>query len=201
MSSGVLLSTGKFSFWDDGNTDTRRSYQRGTPGDTVLEDRITGSITRDAAILEFDVDCINSQLECEVQFGSEEYPEYFLPGGYHDTFAVTVDGVLISLVPDGGAVIGADSIHPAIPAFGSVVGLAEDMDAQRPHLFLNGAPPAVEYDGMTIRLRLHAFVTTGNHHVRFSIADTDYPEDSGYGLVDSALFIQAGSLRTIDPAQ
>jgi hypothetical protein len=45
--------------------------------------------------------------------------------------------------------------------------------------------------------------TPGVHHVRFSIADTDYPDDYqvAKGHIDSALFIKGGSLRTINPAQ
>ena len=46
-------------------------------------------------------------------------------------------------------------------------------------------------------------MTPGVHHVRFSIADMDYPE-SYYmykGDIDSAIFIKSGSLRTINPAQ
>jgi hypothetical protein len=204
MTSGVLLSTGKFASWDDGNPTSTKSYDYGTPGDTVLEDRITHSRTHDAAILEFDIDCINSQLECEVQFASEEYKDLFNPGGYHDAINITVDGVPISLVPDGGASIRASSIHPTIPA--SLIldqQPLEDLPSLREYLFLNGAPPTVEYDGLTVRLRLHAFVTPGVHHVRFSIADTQYPYlgHQGYGLVDSALFIKAGSLRTVNPAQ
>jgi len=203
MSGGVLLTTGKFAFWDDGNLTPDTEHRWGTPGDTFVEDRITSSITRDAATLEFDVNCIHGQLQCDIQFGSEEYPEFFNPDGLHDAFLVTINGVPVALVPDGASMVRAGSIHPLITAPGPFLNLPEDISPLRQHLYLNGAPPAVEYDGLTVRLRFHAFVSTGTHRVRFSIADTDYPYEGvrGYGLFDSALFIKSGSLKTTNPAQ
>ncbi len=209
MDSGILLTTGKFSFWDDDDISPSAQYAWYMPGDTVLEDRITDSFTRDAATLEMEVFCTYPQLELELQFGSEEYNEYFGDGGFHDAFVVTVDGAVVSLVPDCGAVIGAHSVHPLIDAQSSILGLTQDLPPLREFLYLDGDTyivpnfqPAVEYDGLTVRVRLHAFVTPNQYHnVRISIADTDYPEDdfSHHGCCDSAVFIKEGSLRTINP--
>ena len=208
MDTGVLLTTGKHSFWDDDDFSSSAFHPWYTPGDTVLEDRITGSLTRDAATLEMEVFCTYGQLELELQFGSEEYNEYFGDDGYHDAFAVTVDGVVVSLVPDCGAAIGAHSVHSAIAAPSR--SLTEDLPALREFLYLDGETdiepnfqPAVEYDGMSVRLRLHAFVAPNAYHnVRISIADIDYLSDTfdSHARIDSGIFIKEGSLRTVNPA-
>jgi hypothetical protein len=115
---------------------------------------------------------------------------------------VTVDGVLISLVPDGATPIGPESIRPAVPEAA--------IPALRAHLYLKdttdinvaaGLTNQVEYDGMTARLRLHAFVTPGVHKVKIAIADRDKMSNAAYrASVDSGLFIRKGSIRTIAPA-
>jgi hypothetical protein len=128
----------------------------------------------------------------------------------YDAFAVTVDGTLISLVPDGGTAISTRSIHTLIPAFSSAFTMEGQLDAVRDHLFLKdsieisaaaGPSTQVEFDGMTVRLRLHAFVSTGVHTVRVSIADRDYPNESllNQARFDSGVFLHTGSLRTIAP--
>ena len=80
----------------------------------------------------------------------------------------------------------------------------------RDHLFLRdiseinaaaGPTNQVEFDGMTVRLRLHAFVCPGVHKIRISIADRDYPNIGPINEArhDSGVFLRAGSLRTISP--
>ena len=57
----------------------------------------------------------------------------------------------------------------------------------------------VEYDGMTIRLRVHAFVTPGDfYNIKIVIADTDGAGNHD-DFLDSALFISTSSVRTIAP--
>jgi len=149
----------------------------------------------------------------ELQFGSEAYPERIGdPDGLaYDALAVTVDGTLISLVPDGGAPISAKSIHPVIPA--DIDNQWQDnptLDALRDHLYLDddaeinaaaNSNTQVNYDGMTVRLRLHAFVSPGMHKVRISIADRDFPNTFTFNQAqnDSGVFVRQGSLRTIAP--
>jgi hypothetical protein len=76
MDEGVLLTTGRFNSWNLGNqSEVTETQWEDAPGYVPLEDRIAGSFTRDAAELAFDAECNYSQIEFEVQFGSEEYLE------------------------------------------------------------------------------------------------------------------------------
>jgi hypothetical protein len=199
MDSGVLLTTGLFSLWNGGDTgegqDNREKVWRRV-GDVELEDRITGRSTEDATALEFDVFCENGQLEFEYQFGSEEYDEFV--GSYNDAFMVTVDGSLVTFVPDCSSIVAVNSVNNGNPAV--------SMEPTNPHLYLDDdedIDPSVtpenqyrqvEYDGMTIRLVAHVFLEPGTtHRIRMVIADVND------GRLDSGLFIAGSSVRTIDP--
>jgi hypothetical protein len=199
MDSGVLLTTGLFSLWNGGDTgegqDNREKVWRRV-GDVELEDRITGRSTEDATALEFDVFCENGQLEFEYQFGSEEYDEFV--GSYNDAFMVTVDGSLVTFVPDCSSIVAVNSVNNGNPAV--------SMEPTNPFLYLDDdedIDPSVtpenqyrqvEYDGMTIRLVAHVFLEPGTtHRIRMVIADVND------GRLDSGLFIAGSSVRTIDP--
>jgi hypothetical protein len=197
MSAGILLTTGMFTDWNGGDDDIAQDaistiwYEA---GDSVLEDRVAGVITRDAAGLEFDLFCSHSQLEIEFQFGSEEYDEYV--SQYNDGFMISVDGVIVSLLPDCSDIVAVQSIHQAYATEGTTalnefLFLDDDTDI---NTLCTNQPKQVEYDGMTIRLRAHVFVTPNEtHEIRLVVADVrDYQLDSG-------LFIKQSSLRTIVP--
>ena len=208
INAGVALTTGDFLDWNAGDVSGGISTGWNTAGDQELEDRVAGNDTNDAAVLEFDVFCANGQLEMEYQFGSDEYDEYVFDtaqsGCYNDAFMLTIDGKVVSLVPDCSDIVAVNSVHPLIPANISCTG--EEIAAVNAHLYLDDdldidpvVAPAnqgvqVEYDGMTIRLRIHAFVTPNtSHRIKLVIADV---EDAAW---DSALFIKEGSVRSISP--
>lgn len=196
MDEGILLSTGLFSYWNAGNDAGSTGYPWGRPGDDRLRDRLSNGspfyVTNDAAALEFDLFCENGQFEFEFQFGSEEYEEYI--GQFNDGFLITVDDVIVSLLPDCSDIVSVDSVNRN-PNY-----------SQNPHLFLNNeddiAPNVdpsdldqlVEYDGMTVKLRGHVLLQAGRtYRVRIVIADA---QDSVY---DSAIFAEKNSLKTIIP--
>ncbi|WP_193211614.1 choice-of-anchor L domain-containing protein [Luteolibacter marinus] len=195
IDSGVLLTSGLFEHWDDGNISpaTSKIWDEQNGGDADLEARISGNYTRDPAILEFDAECDNGQLELEIQFGSEEYLEYV--GSFNDAFAVFVDGVVVSLVPDGEDIIALNSIHSETSS--EIAAVRDELYYDEAQILDRVVSPhaPVEYDGMTLKLKLHAFVTPEEiHHVKIVIADVND------GQLDSGLFMETASLRTIDPA-
>lgn len=205
MDSGTLLTTGLATYWNDGNqTDYAASKEHFSPGDAELLLRTAGDSSADAASIEFDVNCVNGQLELEYQFASEEYDKYI--STFSDGLMILVDGVQVSLVPGiqpdqlphGTAIVKASGINRGY------VPLPEDEDQNtyppvNPHLFIpnpsNPGNPAhyLEYGGMTIKLKAHTFVTPGLHRMRIVIADINDAQ------LDSAIFLKSGSLRSITP--
>lgn len=208
MDSGVIMTSGLVDLWNGGDI-SQEAWEnlvpsfpnRVEPGDPQLEDRIAGVRTTDAAILEFDVYCENGQFELEYQFGSEEYDEYV--GDFNDAFVVTVDGVVVSYLPDCSDIVSVNSVNQGnsgnltLPSNQHLF-LDDDFDI-KPSV-LPGDPSAqVEYDGMVVRLKMHAFIAAGaSHRVRLVIADAD-AFDNDDDMLDSGLFLENSSLRTIVP--
>lgn len=197
--SGTLMTSGRFDSWDngDGMGSEGTTEQWNLPGDAKLQNRIAGNSTHDAAILEFDVFCSDSQLELELQFSSEEYMEYVAQ--FNDAFLVTVDNAVMNLVPDGTDIIAVNTVHETKTYdSGGPLDPIDYVPAQREELYIDDdditGSPKLEYDGTTIKLRLHAFVTPNEtHRVRLAIADVND------GALDSGLFLETNSLKTVDP--
>lgn len=197
LDAGIVLTSGLAALWNGGDISNRadESLDRQfpnfeEPGDPVLDQRVAGFRTVDAAVLEFDVFCTEGQLEIEYQFGSEEYDDWV--GEYNDAFLVMIDGVATSFVPDCSDIVAVSSVNAVAPANEHLY-LDDDQDIL-PTVPAGSEPTRVEYDGMTIRLFVHAFVTPNrNHRVRLVIADVND------GQLDSALLIGAGSVRSVSP--
>jgi hypothetical protein len=200
LDNGIIMTTGKAVAWNggDGFQNGEDNYRENaseqvttywsSPGDAELLDRIPGRRTEDAACLEFNVFCVNGQLELEYQFGSEEYDEYV--GLFNDGFLVTVDGVAVSMLPNGRqlAAVQTVNLNTNRPLF---MGDNEDLDFFMSTNYPENRSQTVEYDGVTLALKIHAFVTANqNHKIRIVVSDVSDPE------YDSALFIRQGSLRT-----
>lgn len=202
LDSGVVLTTGAAFLWNNGdlgNGIDENDYLDGNnepvfqnfeeAGDRELELRVAGARSFDAASLEFDVFCVNGQLEFEYQFGSEEYDEYVTQ--YNDAFMLTVDGVVVSFVPDCSSIVSVNNVHPVEPNPSNVELFLDDDDDIKPLVDPAHLTQQVEYDGMTIKLRGHVLVEPGkNHRVKLVIADIT---DDQW---DSALFVESGSIRT-----
>lgn len=216
IDSGALLTTGSFSIWNGGDPDTEDGENMGEhldpnfgvnniePGDADLEDRVVGVRTTDAAAIEFDVLCQNGQLQLDYQFGSEEYDEFV--GKFNDGFMVTItrpgasSGTVVSLLPDCSDIVAVNTVSQ-VPDYddNEHLFLDDDLDIE-PNVAPGNEANQVEYDGMTIRLKTHAFVTPDRvYRVKIVIADTD-GNDSNDHYYDSGVFVGESSLRTILPA-
>lgn len=202
LDSGVVLTTGAAFLWNNGdlgngidendyldanNEPVFENFEEA--GDGELELRVAGARSFDAAALEFDVFCVNGQLEFEYQFGSEEYDEYVTQ--YNDAFMLTVDGVVVSFVPDCSSIVSVNNVHPVEPNPSNIELFLDDDNDIKPLVHPAHLSQQVEYDGMTIKLRGHVLVEPGkNHRVKLVIADIT---DDQW---DSALFVESGSIRT-----
>lgn len=195
--SGVVLSTGSAQVGEGNGHDDATGYSSRT-GDADL-DRLGAGTTTDATVLAFDVTPDQDTLFFNYVFASEEYNEYVYQD-VSDVFgffvtrhgadspqncAVVADGRDKGSEPDP---VSIDTVNGGNP-YGSA-------NASNPSLFRNNDPgdggglPA-EPDGFTTVLRCVASVTP--HEVnRLKLAISDV----GDGLLDSWVFIQAGSITT-----
>ncbi len=185
IDSGVLLTTGYFEFWDDGDFSDYKKLQLSARGDFDLENRVAGTQTQDAAVLEAEVYCENGQLEIEYQFGSDEYDEYV--GDYNDSFMIIVDGSVVTRSPGCTDIFAVNTIHLNENRH-LFMGDDEDIDP------MDNLPNQLEYDGVTVRLRAHVFVEPqSTHNIRIVISDVDD------GILDSGTFLETNSFRTVTP--
>lgn len=163
------------------------------PGDSNIAVITGASTTYDAVIIEFDVIYFGeSQLECQWQFGSEEYLEFV--DDKNDMPLLSIEGVPISYTPSCDNLVSVNSIHPA--------GINKDKEPYgsiNEHLYMapedldvtNGYKKA-EFDGISIQLSSSIITKIDGFHVRYSIADVD---DDYW---DSAFFIENNSVKSVD---
>ena len=197
IESGVILSTGDISQISGPNDSDSTGQGLGTPGDADLdlilnpelanetedgEDPPEGS-TNDAIVLEFDFIPENEEFVFEYVFASEEYNE-FANSSFNDIFAFLLDGENIALIPG-----------TTIPVSINNINAEENTNFFRNNDYgdfgENNSPLKTEFDGLTTVLGVRGFVTPGKtHHLKLVIADT------GDSILDSAVFLKAGSLST-----
>jgi hypothetical protein len=170
--------------------DGQNSTSLGTAGDSDL-DTLSGQVTEDAAVLEFDFIPQQSTVHFRYVFSSEEYSDY-ANSDFNDVFAFFVNGTNCALVPGTTDPVAVNTINNGNPD-----GLTPE--EQAPHhadLFrdnVNPTPGSIDsqMDGLTMVLTCNANVTAGTtNHMKLAIADASDP------AFDSAVFIESGSLTS-----
>lgn len=194
FTSGTLLSTGENAAGVAGPNNSGgfgSNALSGVDGDPTLN-AMAGYPTFDAAILNIsfipDVPSGGSvgdvgRMTLEIVFGSDEYLEYI--GSINDVMEVTVNGQVVSLVPNasgGESTIGINSVN----------------NTANPALFINneGAVYNTQMDAFTITIPMVFDVIVGQTNtIRLAVADA---VDDAY---DSWLFIRADSGQTVVVAE
>lgn len=193
FTSGTLLSTGSNAAGVAGpnNNGGFGDDAAGVDGDAALN-AMAGNPTFDAAILNIsfvpDVPPGGSagdvgRMTLEIVFGSEEYVEYV--GQMNDVMEVTVNGQVVSLVPNSS---GGDS----------TIGINSVNTTQNPSLFINntGATYNTQMDAFTVTIPMVFDVIVGQTNtIRLAVADA---VDAAY---DSWLFVRADSAQTVVVAE
>jgi Bacterial Ig-like domain (group 3) len=163
----------------DGNTTSN-----GSPGDADL-DALSGKVTEDAAILQFDFVPQFSTVQFTYVFTSDEYNEW-ANTQFNDTFGFFINGQNCAVVPGTTTPVGVNTINGGNPL---------GTNPQHPELYRNndvddgGGSINTEMDGLTVELTCNANVNAGvTNHLKLAIADAS---DSA---LDSNVFIEAGSL-------
>ena len=96
LSGGVIMSTGDI-FSCTGPSGCSVSTPWNYPGDSMLS-AITGGVTNDAAILEFDFVPIGDTVKFTYVFASDEYPSFV--NSFNDVFAFFIRGPGIAGYPN-----------------------------------------------------------------------------------------------------
>ena len=161
----------------------------GAGGDADLT-ALSGFQTFDATILEFDFVPMGATVQFEYVFSSEEYSD-FSNTSFNDVFGFFINGSSgnCATVPITGQPVSINTINN-----GNDVG--GDATPHNPALFRDNVRPAgptidTQMDGLTVVLTCKATVTpNATNHMKLAIAD------ASDGILDSAVFIQAGSLTS-----
>jgi len=184
---GVILSSGPVSGIAGPNDSREFGFDNPlrSLGDRDLS-ALIGGATDNAAVLEFDVVPVGSEITFSYVFASDEYSgEGDRDGPSGDVFAVIVNKKDRALLPDGTTIISVDTVNGGFP-LGS--------GASNPAFFVDNTkcvpqcPFDFQADGKTVVLTLHAPVNAGvPNHVKLAIADGGDP------TIDSWAFVQTKS--------
>ncbi|MEZ5195001.1 MAG: choice-of-anchor L domain-containing protein [Bacteroidales bacterium] len=167
VDTGVILSCGLATNALGPNQVSNISEAWFSAGDADLS-AITGGVTNDAAVLEFDFVPTEENLEIRFVFGSEEYNEFVFQ--FNDVFAFFLNGVNIALLPDGITPVSIDNINNGNAPAGQL-GTGPCMNCS---YYVDNATGLfdTEMDGYTTLLIGSAVVTPGQtHHIKLAIAD------------------------------
>lgn len=180
--TGIVLTTGDAKFVIGPNNSDAAGTDNGATGDAQLT-ALAGGQTFNASVLEFDFVPQGNQLRFKYVFGSEEYNE-FVNSQFNDVFAFFLNGQNIAKVPGTNQPVSVNNVNDGNPV---------GTNATNPQFFVNNSPAQfdTQLDGFTKVLPAVANVKPGQlNHFKIAIADT------GDGILDSAVFIQAGTFSS-----
>lgn len=183
IDAGIVLTSGSASNAAGPNTADNTTTDNGLSGDSALNSLIPGYSTYDATILEFDFESAGGNLFFNYVFASEEYNEW-VGSAYNDVFGFFLDGVNVALIPGTSTPVAINNVNS-----GSNSAYYNNND----YGDFGGAPPYnLEYDGFTTLLTASVLgLEAGLHTMKLAIAD------AGDYILDSAVFIQAGSFSDV----
>ncbi|MBT7493599.1 MAG: PKD domain-containing protein, partial [Bacteroidetes bacterium] len=194
FAAGVILSSGYISDAPGPNNSTGITGNTTGPSDPLLN-AIIPQTTNDAASLEFDFIPSADSLFFRYLFGSDEYPE-FVNSSFNDVFAFFLSGpnpgggnyinYNVALIPGTTTPVSINNVNNGqnSPPTGPCVNCAYYFD----NLAVSNPNPAVEYDGLTTPLvAIASVVPCATYHIKLAVAD------AGDSILDSAVFLEAGS--------
>ena len=198
LASGVILTTGDIINAPGPNLSGSEGTDNTLNGDPDL-DQISGVLTFDACVLEFDFIPLADSVSFRYVFGSEEYPE-FVDGVVNDAFGFFISGPGIA----GPYSNGAKNIA-IIPGTTTPVTINDVNNGTNDCLLGGPLGPcsnctyyvdncngtSVQYDGFTTVLEAKATVVPcQTYHIKLAVAD------GGDGVWDSGVFLEANSFSS-----
>lgn len=171
--NGILLTSGSASNVIGPNNSTAETTSNGLAGNATLNGLVPGYTTHDASILSFDFVPTGSFVQFQYVFSSEEYNEY-VNTSFNDVFGFFVNGVNYALIPGTVTPVAINNVNLGLNS-------AYYIDNTDGHL-------NTQMDGLTVVLSMVAAVNAGvTNSMMIGIAD------SGDSVLDSAVFLKAGS--------
>ncbi|MCO8145563.1 VPLPA-CTERM sorting domain-containing protein [Rhodovulum tesquicola] len=184
IDQGVILSTGDVQDAVGPNSSDGTSTSFGLGGDSDLNALIPGFSTFDATVLTINFTSDDDTLFFNYAFASEEYNEY-VGSPYNDVFGLFLNGTNLAFIPGTSTPVSINNVNN-----GSNSAFYKDND---PSDLGTPTPFNIEYDGFTSVFTAQGAIAEGMNTISFKIAD------AGDRILDSAIFIQGGSLGTTDP--
>ena len=183
IESGIILTSGNANAAVGPNNNTGSSANFGGAGDADLSTLIGGGSTFDATVLEMDFTTDTSSIFFNFAFASEEYNEW-IDSPYNDVFGLFVDGTNIALAGNGDP-LSINNLNCAKPYSGAGPNCDSFNNNESGAFFL-------QYDGFTdVFTATLSGLSAGVHTLKLAIAD------AGDSSLDSAIFIQGGSLTSV----
>ena len=179
IDKGIILTSGNANLAPGPNSSSSAGVNNGTAGDAQLSALASGGTTNNASILSFDFTSTSSDLFFNFVFASEEYNE-FVGSSFNDVFGFFLDGNNIALIPGTTTPVTINNVN-----LGSNSGF-----------YINNSPGSanIQYDGFTTVLTAKTLgLAPGNHTIKLAIADV------GDSILDSAVFLEAGTFSDTDP--
>ncbi len=189
INSGVILTSGLASLAVGPNDQSGAGVDNGISGTGQLDALIPGYTTYDASVLDIVFTTGSGDLFFNFVFASEEYNQY-VGSSFNDVFGFFIDGINIALLPNGTPV----SINNVNLGLNSLYYINNSVTSGSDGPVV-AAPVDTQYDGFTTVLTAKALgLGAGQHTISLQIAD------AGDHVLDSAIFLQAGSFSDTNPA-
>jgi Secretion system C-terminal sorting domain len=143
--------------------------------------------SRDACVLEFDIQPVGNFLEFEYVFGSEEYPE-FVCSPFNDVFGFFISGpgfanaTNIALLPNSTTSVCINNVND---------GTNTACNTNNSAFYITNTDSNIVLDGFTTPLIATANVTPGStYHLKLAVGDVSDQ------VLDSYVILQANSLKS-----
>ena len=192
IASGVILTSGNAALAAGPNNADGAGASLGTPGTSYLNALIPGYTSYDANVLAFDFTTNSGNLFFKYVFASEEYNEY-VNSSYNDVFGFFFNGANIALIPGTSTPVAINNINCGNPynaPTGPNCALYNNNDIS------DGGPLFdIQYDGFTdvFTASILGLQPNETYHIQLAIAD------AGDTVLDSAVFLEAGSFTDTNP--
>lgn len=192
IAEGVILTSGNATLAPGPNDNDGAGATTGTGSDPDLATLIPGFSILDRNVLTFTFTTTTGSLFFQYVFASEEYNEY-VNTPYNDVFGFFLNGSNIALIPGTSTPVAINNVNCGGPTFGQSPSNCQyynNNDLQNGGPFFN-----IEYDGFTDVFTASATGLEAGETYTIKLAIGD----AGDSILDSAVFLKAGSFTGTDP--